>query len=183
MFNSRVCDSESQEIYFSFSKLEFFGIECAATASSSFEKVTYPVEVVFYVVIINYGVIHACFAVFKSCHDFCFPVSVPIACTYQTLRCCAVPIPAPHGEKSSQVAVCWVQRHAVIAMPAVYHGLDLVAGYGRHDGPGALSVMCLSWGKSVKGSKVNHSPWAAICFRGDNHPTCPGDRIIHRDFF
>ena len=51
----------------------------------------------------------------------------------------------------------------MIAVPAVHHRLHLLAGYGGHNRPRRLSVVCLSGSNFVEFYVVDNTARLAIC--------------------
>ena len=76
------------------------------------------------------------------------------------------------------MTVCWVYGHAVIAMPAVNHALDLATGNRGHNGPWWLCVVGLAGCIFVHCGVVNNTPRTTVWFCGNDHPAAPTNRVI-----
>ena len=77
------------------------------------------------------------------------------------------------------MSVSWMEWNAVIPMPIIKCGLDLVWWDGGNNRPGRLRVVSLAWGVLVKSGVVDNSPGGAIRFGSDDHSAAPRDRIVN----
>ena len=91
-------------------------------------------------------------------------------------------VAAVGGDEGGKVSVGRMEWNTVISVPAVHHRLDLVGRDGGDDGPGRLSVMCLSGGVFVEASVVNNTARGAVMFCRDHHPATPRDWSVDRNF-
>ena len=100
-----ICDHEAEEVDFSEAKLELLWVEGAAISGGPGEEVTASEEVVFYVVIINDGVIIACLSVREAIQRFRPPLCVAITGCNIALGQGLVPVYAPFSDKGGDVVV------------------------------------------------------------------------------
>ena len=81
------------------------------------------------------------------------------------------------------MAICWVDWHTVIAMPAVHSALYLATGDRGHNGPWRLCVVGLAGCIFVHCSVVDNTTRASVWFRGYDHPAAPTDGVIDWNLF
>ena len=79
--------------------------------------------------------------------------------------------------------VIFMQRDAMVAIPAIKHSLFLATWYRACLVERALRVVGFPGGMEVQCLKVDCATRRAIFLGADHHAVTPGDRLSDRDWF
>ena len=108
---------------------------------------------------------------------------VSITCTNEALRSGSIAIAAIWGDEGGEVAVSWVNRYAVIAMPTIHCAFNFTTWNGGDNCLGCFCVVSLPWCMFVQLCVVNNTAGRTISFGCDDHWVAPDYEIVPANLF
>ena len=102
---------------------------------------------------------------------------------YIALGCCFVSVASPEGDEGGEVPVVFMQGDAMVAIPAVKHGLFRATWYGACLVERTLCVVGFPGGVEVQCLEVDCATWLAIFLGTYHHAVTPSDGLSDGDWF